>query len=41
VRNTRGDLAVCRVLLTLRGVGMGRQKSAKGIVGGNAKGPNM
>jgi hypothetical protein len=32
-RITRGDLAVCRVLPTSRGVGMRRQKSAEAIVG--------
>jgi hypothetical protein len=31
-RITRGDLSVCLVLLTSRGVGMERQKSAEAIV---------
>jgi hypothetical protein len=35
-RITRGDLAVCLVLLTSEGVGMHRQKSAEAIVGVNA-----
>jgi len=41
MRITRGDLAVCHGLLTLEGVGMHRQKSAEGIVGSNAEGPNV
>ncbi|HUU39324.1 MAG TPA: hypothetical protein VMW42_00135 [Desulfatiglandales bacterium] len=42
-RITRGDLPTCNVLLTLRGVRMGWQKSAEGIVGllDQAEGPNM
>jgi hypothetical protein len=33
-RITRGDLSVCLVLGTSRGVTMGRQKSAEAIVAG-------
>jgi hypothetical protein len=42
-RITRGGLPTCLVLLTLRGVGKGWQKSADGIVGplDRAEGRNM
>jgi hypothetical protein len=42
-RITRGGLSTCHVLLTPRGVRMGWQKSAEGIVGllDRAEGPNM
>jgi hypothetical protein len=32
MRITRGDLSICPVLLSLRGGGMDRQKSAEGIL---------
>ena len=43
VRITRGDLPICPVLLSPKGGGKGRQKSAEGIVGlfDRTEGPNV